>query len=77
VDIPAIVLGKAVVGKSWVENDMLRTRVVNGTVQASGGSRQLYPGQSRRLASDLDRYLADADVDPVPALCAVVAPQAA
>jgi len=35
-----------------------------------------YPGQSRRLASDLDRYLADADVDPVPALCAVVAPHA-
>src|SRR5688572_1723069 len=35
-----------------------------------------YPGDARQLAADVDRYVADADVDPVPHVRAVVAPHA-
>jgi MEMO1 family protein len=35
-----------------------------------------YPGQQRRLAADVERYVAGADVDPLPQVRAVVAPHA-
>ena len=35
-----------------------------------------YPGDARRLAADVDRYVADAEVDPLPQVRAVIAPHA-
>jgi MEMO1 family protein len=46
------------------------------TLRRAAVAGSWYAGQATRLAADIDRYVADADVNPVPRLRAIVAPHA-
>jgi MEMO1 family protein len=46
------------------------------TLRRAAVAGSWYAGQATRLAADIDRYVADADVNPVPRLRAIVTPHA-